>query len=189
MSDMKPIVGEETVRTRSQSRFGFSLTAVALAALSLRIIVILLSRDEGVGGDGFTYFLQAKLNDTGKWFVVFNGGPEALHPPAWVLLLTAWEWTGQHSLLSLQVLACLVGTATVVVVGLAGRRLGGDRVGLIAAGIAAVYAGFWVYERALFSETLLLLVIATVIFLAYGYLSCPSVGRSRSSVQCVGCWR
>jgi 4-amino-4-deoxy-L-arabinose transferase-like glycosyltransferase len=49
---------------------------------------------------------------------------------------------------------------------------------LIAAGIAAVYAGFWVYERALLSETLLLLVVAVMIFLAYGYLGRPSVGRA-----------
>jgi 4-amino-4-deoxy-L-arabinose transferase-like glycosyltransferase len=178
MSHIKPTVGEETARTRSPGRFSFSLTIVAVAALSLRIIVILLSRDEGVGGDGFGYFVQANWNDTGRWFVVFNGRPEAHHPPAWVLLLTAWVWTGQHSVFSQQVLACVVGTATVVVVGLAGRRLGGDRVGLIAAGIAAVYAGFWVYERALLSETLLLLVVAVMIFLAYGYLGRPSVGRA-----------
>ena len=177
MSHIKLRGGEETVRTRSRGRFGFSLTMVAVAALSLRIIVILLSRDEGVGGDGFGYVLEANFNEAGRWFVV-NGRADALHPPAWVLLLTAWGWIGQHSTYSRQVLACVVGTTTVVVVGLAGRRLGGDRVGLIAAGIAAVYAGFWVYERALLSETLLLLVIAVMIFLAYGYLGRPSAGRA-----------
>ncbi len=125
MSHIKPIVGEETVRTRSLGRFGFLLTVVAVASLSLRIIVILLSRKEGVGGDGFWYSLQANWNDTGRWFLVFNGAPNALHPPEWVLLLTVWAWMGGHSAFSQQVLACVVGTATVVVVGLAGRRLGG----------------------------------------------------------------
>ncbi len=177
VSDIKPIVGEEAVRRRSRGRFGYSLTMVAVAALSLRIIVVLLSRDEGVGGDGFGYVLEANLNYGGRWFVV-NGRPDALHPPAWVLMLTAWTWMGHHSMFSRQVLACVVGTTTVVVVGLAGRRLGGDRVGLIAAGIAAIYAGFWVYERALLSETLLLLVVAVMIFFAYGYLARPSVGRA-----------
>ena len=130
-------------------------------------------------GDGFTYSAQANLNARGEWFVaVFSTSkqPDALHPPAWTLLLTVWVWLGQHSWLSLQVLASSVGTLTVVAVGLAGRRIGGVRVGLLAAGIAALYPGLWVYEHALLSETLLLLGIAVMILLAYRFWAQPSLG-------------
>ena len=47
---------------------------------------------------------------------------------------------------------------------------------MIAAGIAALYPGLWVYERALLSETLLLLGIAIMILLAYRFRAQPSAG-------------
>ena len=71
-----------------------------------------------------------------------------------------------------------IGTATVAVTGLAGRRIAGDRAGLVAAGIAAVYAGLWAYERPLFSETLLLLGIAVFILIAYRFRDRPSGKRA-----------
>ncbi len=49
--------------------------------------------------------------------------------------------------------------------------------GLIAAGIAAGYAGLWVYERAILSETLLLPEIAVFLLLVYRFRSAPSLGR------------
>ena len=48
------------------------------------------------------------------------------------------------------------------------------RVGLLAAGIAALYPGLWVYERAILSETLLLLGIAVMILLVYRFRAQPS---------------
>ena len=81
---------------------------------------------------------------------------------------------GGHSWLSQQLVACVIGTGTVVVIGVAGRRLAGARVGLIGAGIGAVYAGLWIYERDLLSETLLLLGIAVTLALAYRFLDSPT---------------
>ena len=48
----------------------------------------------------------------------------------------------------------------------------------MAAGIAAVYAGLWVYERALLSEVLLLFGVTIMILLAYRFRDRPSVGRA-----------
>ena len=80
------------------------------------------------------------------------------------------------------VIACLIGTATVVMVGFAGRRIAGGRVGLVAAAIAAVYPNFWLYERELMSETLTLLLAATTILLAYRFHDRPTrAARSRSA--------
>ena len=71
------------------------------------------------------------------------------------------ELSVNTSIFRQQLLAAVIGTCTVGVVGLAGRRIAGDRVGSISAAIAAVYAGLWLYERALLSETFYFLVIAT----------------------------
>jgi hypothetical protein len=47
-------------------------------------------------------------------------------------------------------------------------------VGLLAASIAAVYPGLWVYERQLLGETLALLLVAALLYLAYRFLERPS---------------
>ena len=155
------------------------LALICAAGLILRLAIVYQGRNHALSGDGFQYSAQAYLNAHGKWFVGIFGSnpmPDALHPPLWTLLLTVWAWLGQHSWFSEQILAACVGTLTVGAVGLAGRRIAGIRVGLIAAGIAALYPGLWVYERALLSETLLLLGIAIMILLAYRFRGRPSAG-------------
>jgi 4-amino-4-deoxy-L-arabinose transferase-like glycosyltransferase len=166
--------GVEVVRPEI-SHFGRWLALVTAFAFALRVSVVILSRHERVNGDGFEWSKQGNLNAAGHWFVsAFSLKPDALRPPAWAVVLTLWAFLGQHDWFRQQLLACAIGTTTVAVIGLAGRRLGGDRAGLLAASIAAVYAGFWVFERALLSETLLLLGVAIMVVLAYRFRSGPS---------------
>ena len=138
-------------------------------------------------GDGYEWSAQGNLNAAGHWFVSpFTLRPDALRPPGWAMVLTVWAWLGQHSWFSQQILACVIGSATVLLVGLCARQVAGDRVGLIAAGIAAGYAGLWVYERALLSEVLLLPEIALFLLLVYRFRgsSLDSRGcRSRRHVR------
>ncbi len=156
--------------------FGRWLVLVTAGGFALRIVVVVLSRRERVNGDGFEWSKQGNLNAAGHWFVsAFNLRPDALRPPAWAVVLTVWAWLGQHDWFRQQLLACAIGATTVGVVGLAARRMAGDRVGLIAAGLAALYAGFWIFERALLSETLLLLGIAATILFAYRFRRRPSL--------------
>jgi 4-amino-4-deoxy-L-arabinose transferase-like glycosyltransferase len=144
-------------------------------ALCLRVIVIVISKNEPVGGDGFYYWSVANQNAAGHWFLSpYTSKATALHPPVWTLILSIWALLGNHGLLRMQLLAATLGAVAVTAVGFAGRRVGGDRVGLLAAGIAAVYAGFWVYERALLSETFLFVVIAGTLIVAYWFHDRPS---------------
>ena len=164
--------------TSTVSHFRLWLGLLTAGALVLRLLIVYQTRGDSLGGgDGYTYSLEANQNAAGKWFVNGNS-PDALHPPGWTLVLTAWAWLGGHSWISQQLLAAGIGTATVAVIGLAGRRIAGDRAGLVGAGIAAVYAGLWVYERPLFSETLLLLGIAVFILIAYRFRDRPSATRA-----------
>ena len=163
-------------RTRTERYFWWWLALIAGAGLFLRVFVVLHSQSFLVGGDGFGYGIGANLFAQGHLFVepFSPARPSAYHPPAWTLLLGIVALLGGHSWIQQQLVACTIGTATVVVIGLAGRRIAGARVGLIGAGIGAVYAGLWIYERDLLSETLLLLGIAVTLVLAYRFLDAPS---------------
>ncbi len=162
------------------SHFGQWLAVIAAAGLGLRILVLVLSHGERVTGDGYEWSRQGNLNAAGHWFVSgFTGtGADALRPPMWALVLTVWAWLGQHDWFHQQILSGLIGTATVAMIGLTGRRLAGNRAGLLAAAIAAVYPGLWIYERALLSEVLLLLGVAVMLWLAYRFREQPSGSRS-----------
>jgi 4-amino-4-deoxy-L-arabinose transferase-like glycosyltransferase len=170
---------DESRSTGTVLHFRLWLALLTAGALVLRLLIVYQTRGDLLGGgDGATYSLEANQNAAGKWFVNSSNTPDALHPPGWTFVLTVWAWLGGHSWLTQQVLAGGIGTATVAVIGLAGRRIAGDRAGLVAAGIAAVYAGLWIYERPLFSETLLLLGIAGFILIAYRFRDRPSGRRA-----------
>jgi 4-amino-4-deoxy-L-arabinose transferase-like glycosyltransferase len=77
--------------------------------------------------------------------------------------------------LTYQLTAAAVGTTAILMVGVAGRQIAGKRVGLIAASLAALYPGFWQYERELLSEVVLLPLVALVLWLAYRYRDKPSL--------------
>jgi 4-amino-4-deoxy-L-arabinose transferase-like glycosyltransferase len=155
------------------------LAGITAVALGLRLFVIVTSSNEAVGGDGYAYSNEANANAAGHWFLsVFTGRPDAIHPPVWSLILTGWAALGEHSEFRQQILAACIGTCTVALVGVAGRRIAGDRVGLVAAAIAAVYAGLWLYERALLSETFLFVVIALMLIIAYWFHDRPSIRRA-----------
>jgi 4-amino-4-deoxy-L-arabinose transferase-like glycosyltransferase len=172
--------GQSVLQDRPEvPHFGRWLALVVACGFGLRVLIVALSRGERVNGDGYEWSKQGNLNAAGHWFVsAFTLRPDALRPPAWAVVLTIWAWLGQHDWFHQQLLSCAIGTATVAMIGLAARRLGGDRAGLVAASIAALYAGFWIFERALLSETALLLGIAVMILLAYRFRSSPSARRA-----------
>ncbi len=161
---------------RQVAHFRRWLTLLGLGALGLRLGVIALAHGERVSGDGYEWSRQGNLNAAGHWFVSpFTLRPDALRPPGWALVLTVWAWLGQHTWFRQQLLACAIGTATVVVTALAARRIAGDREALLAAAIAALYPGLWVYERPLLSETLLIFEVAVTILMAYRFRERPSL--------------
>jgi 4-amino-4-deoxy-L-arabinose transferase-like glycosyltransferase len=171
---------EETAMARPHVvvHFWRWLGLITVSGLALRLLIIALSWHEKVNGDGSDWSAWGNLNAAGHWFVSPTSlRPDALRPPAWAIVLTFWAWLGQHGEHSQQILACLIGSCTVVLIGVCARRVAGERVGLIAAGIAAGYAGLWVYERAILSEALLLPEIAVFLLLVYRFRSAPSLGR------------
>ena len=68
-----------------------------------------------------------------------------------------------------------IGAVTIVLVGLLGRRAGGDRVGLIAAAICAAYPLMVATDAALMSETLYGALVAGTLLAAWRLLDRPAL--------------
>ena len=169
---------------RTSDRFRVGLGFIAFFGLLMRTLYVMVASGK-LGGDGRYYHAVASLVADGKGFI--SPGPYALdgriiaaapHPPAWPLTLTGAALVGLRSVFEQQMVACVIGAATIVVIGLAGRRIAGETAGLIAAAIAAIYPNFWLYERELMSETLTLFGAALTVLLAYRFRDRPSLGRA-----------
>ena len=168
----------------SRDRGDWALVAIVVAGGLLRVVYVVLQSGDYVGGDGDGYYVSALALADGHGFVSgfmfpFTGNTTiaaaADHPPAWITLLAVPALLGFQQKVYFQVTAALVGTATVAAVGLTGRRIGGRRVGLIAAAIAAFYPNLWMYERVLQCETLAILLGTLCIYTAYGFWQRPSL--------------
>lgn len=163
--------------------FRARLAAIAGAALVIRVLyTVLIGQDTPGVGDFFYYHGIANGLAAGRGFVdpfVSTDAapyPSALHPPLWPLALAAASKLGATTLLAHRLVGCLIGAAVVAVVGLLGRQVAGERVGLIAAAIAAVYPTLVAADGSLMSETLYGLWVAIALLLAYRLLQRPGVG-------------
>lgn len=166
--------------------FGPQLVAIAAAGLAVRLAYALaLAPDPAFLSDANYFHLLANLVGDGKGFVhpftLATRGvttPTAEHPPLYTLVLAGGSALGGTSLDVHRVITCFIGTGTVVVLGLLGRRAGGERVGLLAGGIGAVYPLLWVADGSLMSESLYALTIAVSLLCALRALERPTPGRA-----------
>jgi 4-amino-4-deoxy-L-arabinose transferase-like glycosyltransferase len=65
------------------------------------------------------------------------------------------------------------GTATVAIIGVIGRRIGGDRVGLTAAAVAAVYPNLWISDGLVMSESVSCLMISLALWALLTWVARP----------------
>lgn len=72
-------------------------------------------------------------------------------------------WLPGDQVLPQRLTMSLVGTAAVVVIGLLGRVVAGDRAGLIAAGLAAAYPNLWINDGLVMAESLTALGMALLL--------------------------
>jgi 4-amino-4-deoxy-L-arabinose transferase-like glycosyltransferase len=156
-------------------RFAGGVAVIAGAGLLLRVLYVLFDRRGiPVTGDAYFFHRAANLLADGKGFI----GPYQLdlkgvtvqvadHPPAYIVYLALSSLIGFKGPTEHMLASCLLGAATVVVVAYAGRAIGGARVGLIAALVAAIYPNMFASDGMLLSETTAILASALVLLAWY----------------------
>jgi 4-amino-4-deoxy-L-arabinose transferase-like glycosyltransferase len=160
---------------RLPARFESRLALIALGGLLIRLLYTALNRKYPVIGDALTFHLDAAHVADGQGFQrAFEAVPTAEHPPLHILLLSLVDVLGGHGTLPQKFVLCFVGTGTVIALGFLGRTVAGERTGLIAAAIGAVYPLLWVIDGSLMSETPYVLLITLTLLAAYRYLRAPS---------------
>lgn len=176
---------------RPSRRFTTWLGAIGAGAIAIRLMNVFWWRPTTtrtgfhgykLGGDAFFYHWTANALAKGAWFVephtwYFLGKekPSAAHPPLYSIYLALWSVLGLDTVTWHRVASCFLGTAAVVVIGLVGRRIGGSAVGLLAAGIAAIYPEMWINDGMLLSEPMAILTASVAILAMYGFARRPTV--------------
>jgi 4-amino-4-deoxy-L-arabinose transferase-like glycosyltransferase len=159
-------------QVRADRTWWAAVGAIALAGLAVRLVYIvridqvmpdisdpLVYRELArsiARGDGYTWF--GPLPDGDLAFF-----PTAKFPIGWPALLAVVAWLGFDEVRHLQVVGALIGTLSIVAVAVLARMATGrDRVGLVAAGLAAASPGLVSHDGSLMSESLTM-VLATVL--------------------------
>jgi 4-amino-4-deoxy-L-arabinose transferase-like glycosyltransferase len=166
---------------KAAKRFYLALGGIVAVGLAIRIVYAVIWKwDVVVWGDTFYYHHQALAIVDGHGFLapfqwVYQGVviPNAEHPPVFTLFLAGVSLFAR-SFHAHMIATCMLGAGTVAVIGLVGRRVGGDRVGLIAAAFAAVYANLWVLDAIVTSETITAFFVALLVLCAYAYWDRPT---------------
>lgn len=172
-------------------RFGALLLLIAVVGLAGRVVyVVTVTRHQeypppiGAGSPPSRSFdeiyyvngADAIVSGEGYRFAQLPGNPRALweeqgeHPPLTSLFFVPAEALTDGSETAMRLTVAFAGGVLILVVGLLGRELAGDRAGLIAAGIAAVYPGLWISDGLLLSETFATLFTTLAVLATYRLL-------------------
>jgi 4-amino-4-deoxy-L-arabinose transferase-like glycosyltransferase len=104
--------------------------------------------------------------------------PGASHPPLYPLVLAVLGKLGGTGEQTQRLAGTVFGAGTIVALSLIGRRVAGTRVGLLAAGLAAVYPTLVAADGALMSESLYGLLIVLSLLAAYWLLDTRGAARA-----------
>src|SRR5437763_7235375 len=168
-------------------RFRRRLIGVAALGFAARAVFALTSGSDALvrAGDPRFFHQTANLLADGHgyispvfWFANGSSAAATEHPPLWSAVLALFSALGGRSVHAHQMIGCAVGAATIVCAGAIGRRLGGDRLGLLAAAGCAAFPVFVAMDGSLMSEPLYALAVALVLLAALRAAARPSLRRS-----------
>jgi 4-amino-4-deoxy-L-arabinose transferase-like glycosyltransferase len=135
-------------------------------AFALRLVWIAFSDWQPTpGDDAYRYDFAARALADGRGYVHLDGTPTAFWPPGYPLLLAvAYRVVGETVTVA-QMLNVVLGTATVGLVYLIGRRTLGERPALVGAGIVACFPSLIFFTSVTMSETAFTFVALLGIYL------------------------
>ena len=178
-------VDRPTADTRHRGRFGLWLALIAGTGLVARVAYVLtIGRHLTLGLDAVWYELQSGTIAAGKGYIdpatFYRSGrsvPTANFPPLWPMTLAVAHRLTLRSQTSYQLVGAAIGTVSVVLTGLVGRRVAGGRIGLVAAGLVACCPLLIAADGSLMSESLYVALVAAALLASYWALDAPRVPR------------
>lgn len=172
---------------RAPHSFRSRLGLVALVAFALRAAWALAIAPNSLThqGDPRFFHLAANLLAGGHGYIaplpfVEHGSAIATteHPPGWSAVLAVLSAAGGDSYAVHELAGCAVGAGIVLCAGLLARRAGGERAGLIAAAIAALYPVFVALDGSLMSEPPYALGVGLCMIAAFRAVELPTLRRA-----------
>jgi predicted membrane-bound dolichyl-phosphate-mannose-protein mannosyltransferase len=163
------------------------LSGLTTVGLAMRIATVVGRPDRKAGGDAYYYHYAANLLVEGKGFInpfLYYKYPTHPHiqtasfPPGFVFVLAAAALVGFKSFFAQRIWCCIIGAASITVVGIVGKEIGCRRVGLIAAALVAFYPNMWMNDELAMSEAISPLLVALVLLAAYRFWRQPDLRRS-----------
>ncbi|MBF43547.1 MAG: glycosyltransferase family 39 protein [Acidimicrobiales bacterium] len=184
---------------------------VAVGLVVRLTYLVLIAADNPLSGDASSYHLAANLWADGLGFPeplrhLFGGmdvvlvdeaattvvqtpighvEPTAGHPPIWTMILGVASFLGATSIVAQQFVAVLMGLPAIVLMGLLGREVRSERLGLLAAALTAVYAFIWVNDGLLMAETAAIATATATMLMGVRFWRAPTV-RSAAVLGLVG---
>ena len=166
-----------------RSRFGIQLAViVALAAIVRVLVVVLVDPHVPPVGDASAYHLLANHLADGRGYIrPFDFTkfhlvvPTAEYPPLHPFVLSLFARLGARSVEAQRLGLTVIGSATVALVGLVGRQIAGTRVGVVAAGLAAISPMMFLPEATLMSEAIFVFLVTLALFLAGWIRTTPNL--------------
>ena len=171
------------------TRFRNQIALIALGGLVLRLVLQrfeplppdapLRGPSAGVVADEVWYTKVAHSVLQGNGFIspVSPHPQTALHGPLTVFLLLPSTLLEPHGYTLQRATMAVIGALAVLTLGYVGRELGGPRVGVCAAVLAAVYPGLWFNDLVATSESPAVLLLAVILLLALQYRRSPSTAK------------
>lgn len=145
--------GRRESRHIGRLRFWPAVGAITGAGFALRLyLLVVVHWGSPLGFNDAEYYSQQGIDlAAGRLFRGPGGGPGAEHGPLTSVLVAPFSW-GPDPADTQRLATLLVGTVTIVILALVARHLAGERAGIVAAGIAAVYPNLWMNDGLVMSE-------------------------------------
>jgi 4-amino-4-deoxy-L-arabinose transferase-like glycosyltransferase len=167
------------------ARFNAWLAGLAVLGFGLSLLYALaVSPGEILAGDAGQYHALAQGIANGDGYStlasIVRGDPlpTAQHPPLFPLLLAGLDVLGVTSMTGHRVVLCLAAAASVVLIGLLGRRAAGPRAGIVAAAVGAFYPSFVVLPGVAMAEVIYVPLVAGALLVGYAAIDRPAISTA-----------
>lgn len=151
----------------------FAILALALAVRLLNAFLLpgqggdlVLSDMKGYDRAAVALWQQTPISvHTAEQYIFHPLGSDTYHPPGYYYVLAAIYAVAGHSYLAVRLVQSVMGTLTCLIIYLIARDMSGERAGLGAALVAALYPPLIFYTGVLLTETSSMLWVTTSIYL------------------------